>query len=170
MKRRSICIAFFAAAILTAFGTNVFAGTAEGYSGGSGVSNDPYLISNAGQLSEMRDNVNAGKDNDVYYKLIADIDLSGIPSWTPIGSESDYNFFSGTFDGAGHTVSGLNVSGSEYAGLFGYICDATVKDLTVSGVVSGNEDVGGSISECYSYASDDRYHALPHGRRGQSGQ
>ena len=80
--------------------------------------------------------------------LACDITLSG--SFTPIP------IFSGTFDGQGHTISGLNVNGSfERAGLFGILTEkAQVKNLYVSGKVSANADTiyaGGITGENRGY-------------------
>ena len=67
------------------------------------------------------------------FTLKADIDLTGI-DWEPIGKSDNNNLYSGTFDGGGHTIRGLRVNTSEeYAGLFGYIHSATIKNLTLSG-------------------------------------
>lgn len=106
--------------------------------------------------------------------LARDIDLSAVchpadeengideASWTPIGDGSeiwDWSIypplitcsFEGEFDGQGHTVSKLHaVQGqTQYVGLFGYVVDGTIKNLVVSGAVSGDEDAfGGSIVGC----------------------
>ena len=79
------------------------------------------------------------------YVLDNDIDLSSIANWTPIGTENAP--FTGTFDGNGHSIKGLyiNASDSNYQGLFGYVDSGTVKNLTVSGSVSGTGDYVGSV-------------------------
>ena len=118
-----------------------------------------YYISSAEELKEFADKVNddSGKHTDIDAELTADIDLSEIcgeniggqsVSWTPIGNSS--NEYTGTFDGDGHTISGLTINSSSdnYQGLFGYLSTdgdntGTVKDLTVSGTVSGGWYVGG---------------------------
>ena len=66
------------------------------------------------------------------YTLTADIDLAG-RAQSPIGNYATP--FTGSFDGAGHTVSGLNIAAGEAAGFFGVLEGATVKDLTVAGSV-----------------------------------
>ena len=87
--------------------------------------------------------------------LTADIDLSGI-DWTPIGI--DYNHqYKGTFNGGGHTITGLTVTTSDqYAGLFGYIgSGGTVKDVTLEGVqIATTHSVGdaGGVAG-YSYGN-----------------
>lgn len=75
--------------------------------------------------------------------LLNDIDLCGF-DWTPIGGTSASTAFQGTFDGTGYTVTGLYInSTANYKGLFGYLYDATVKGLTVDGMVNGGQYVGG---------------------------
>ena len=95
---------------------------------------EPTHISTAEDLRAINGNL----DGD--YVLDGDIDLTdylGGGSWTPIGTENVP--FTGTFDGNGHSITGLyiNASDSNYQGLFGYVGpDGTVKNLTVSGTVS----------------------------------
>ena len=87
--------------------------------------------------------------------LTADIDLEDT-NWTPIGqntgnSPEDTLAYSGTFNGNGHTISGLNVTGDfNYSGLFGYTEGAAIRDLTVAGKVTSTSTdsstaVGGII-------------------------
>lgn len=99
---------------------------------------------------------------DCTVTLTADIDASGI-EWNPIGSyvkANEYKTFAGTFDGCGHTVK-INATGSASSGV-GFIAvnEGTVKNLTVSGSVSGKSYVGsvvgynlGSLSDCVSKAN-----------------
>ena len=114
------------------------------FASGAGTEADPYLIENASQIAAFRDAVNAGDDYDgKYVALGADVDLEGA-EWTPIGAGTRKSSgiaegstpFAGTFDGAGHTVSGLKITstqGADYAiGLFGILDGATVKNLTVA--------------------------------------
>ncbi|MBQ9080913.1 MAG: hypothetical protein IJY27_07585 [Clostridia bacterium] len=112
-------------------------GIATAYSGGTGTEADPYLIGSANELALLANTVNS---NDTcegkYFKLTNDIDLGGV-AWDPIGNYANKTeIFKGHLDGDGYTVSGLNVnSGSTYAGLFGRIVSATVKNLNVKGVL-----------------------------------
>lgn len=86
--------------------------------------------------------------------LTKDIDLENA-AWTPIGqntgSLNDNLAYSGTFNGNGHTISGLNVTGNfNYSGLFGYTEGAAIRDLTVAGKVTSTSTdsstaVGGII-------------------------
>ena len=111
---------------------------------GSGTENDPYQISTAAQLKRFRDIVNGtgGQTPNAAAcaVLTANIDLNNEP-WTPIGNYTEENNISyeGTFDGGGHTISGLNVTGKfRCASLFGAVKGGTIKNLTVAGNVSHN--------------------------------
>ena len=112
------------------------------YFGGSGTESDPYLISNAEQLALMNNQVNQGVNTSCYFSLIDDILLNDMTdfqdwnvnppqnNWVPIGNENCK--FSGTFDGNGHTITGLYInSKSTGNGLFGVTKKATIKNLTV---------------------------------------
>ena len=165
---------------------------------GSGTVNDPYLIGSAQTLANFAFMVNNNYKNsntgllykDAYVKLTADIDISA-HYWTPIGT-SAYSttdgwwifatttwhpyYFSGNFDGNGHTISGLTISvkgpqgvASKYLcentfdygdesvnftysnsagiGLFGFAYNATIKDFTLkNGKINIESDVTGNAS------------------------
>ena len=98
--------------------------------------------------------VNAGsKYTGKYFKLGANISLTtafrSIGWYNPASTEN--NYFNGSFDGAGYTISGLNVTqtannGTDYMGLFGYVYSAgVIKNLTVSGTVTGGSYIGGVV-------------------------
>ena len=118
---------------------------------GDGTKDNPYKIATADDLLEFADKVNNQHRTSAWAELTADIDLSSVCSkekgnWTPIGNSS--NEYIGTFNGAGHTISGLYIDSSDndYKGLFGYVgTGGTVKDLSVSGTVSGSLYVGGVV-------------------------
>ena len=98
----------------------------SGFTSGTGTQNDPYIISSEAGLRYLQAQVAAGNSyKGQYIKLGADIALSG--EWTPIGSSPD-KAFAGTFDGAGHTVSGMTVTDNtmQYVGLFGYTLNGVV--------------------------------------------
>lgn len=129
---------------------------------GTGTVDNPYQISSADDLEEFRDIVNDG-ETGACAELTANIVLNCNENnqWTPIGSES--NRYNGTFDGNGHTVSGIYINTSEdYQGLFGYIgIGGTVKDLGIEkSRIKGGNNVGGiagysigSIEDCYNTGS-----------------
>ena len=83
----------------------------------------------------------------VSFYLANDIALTG--AWTPVGNgvSAVKDFFAGTFDGCGHTISGLNVqSSTANQGLFAAINKATIRNLNVSGTVScGTKNYIGGI-------------------------
>ena len=116
---------------------------------GSGTETDPYQISTAAGLKWFRDKVNSAKTSDetkICAVLTEDIDLNNEP-WTPIGIGEDTRKedlpYSGTFDGNGHTISGLNVNyRNKNGGLFCYVMNATIKNLTVAGSVTHSSGDG----------------------------
>ena len=105
---------------------------------GYSIQNDgSYMVYNAKGLMNVAELVNGGK-TDINITLTADIDLTG-KGWTPIGTDYD-NSYTGTFDGGGHTITGLTVTTNDkYAGLFGYLGNfnngaATVKNVVMEGI------------------------------------
>jgi len=125
------------------------------YSGGSGLQEDPYLISTAEDLAQLSVNTNEIPDYtvDKYFKQTADIILNspdvfardekgyitGIAegktanAWTPIGNHFYFtNSFCGNYDGAGHAVRGIYIETEvDYQGLFGYINNGSVSRLGI---------------------------------------
>ncbi len=79
------------------------------YQGGDGTQGNPYLIASGAQLARLASQVNAGNEAGNYYQLTSDINLGG-QDWTPIGNENTP--FIGSFDGMGHVISNLYISGS----------------------------------------------------------
>ena len=123
---------------------------------GSGTAEDPYIISDKETLKAFRDYVNAGHNcAGLYFKLTADIDLEN-ELWTPIGVGYGITF-NGTFDGGGHSISGLNVNTRDYAGLFGVVYNGHIKNLTVAGTVTstGGNDTGGIVGTLGDYDAMD---------------
>lgn len=101
-------------------------------------------IKTPADLKRVSDFVATGKNySGVVVKLEADIDLSSDPDtaeWQPIGGSS---YFSGEFDGQGHTISGLSIAADnpqeDYHALFGQISGANLHDFTVVGAVAGGK-------------------------------
>ncbi len=133
------------------------------YLEGSGTAEDPFLIDSIGDLILMRDAVNSDagiiKTSDgngvaasnAFYRMTSDIDLSMVcskksgRSWAPIGdfSVKETWSFEGVFDGGGHTVSGLYIgNGKDYQGLFGFIKNGKIMNLTVDGTLTVNDSSG----------------------------
>ena len=104
-----------------------------------------YTVTSAEGLKNIAKLVNEEWKSDINITLTADINLSGI-DWTPIGI--DYNHqYTGTFDGGGHTITGLTVTGSyKYAGLFGDIDEnGTVKNVVLEDVQITSDNSSGSV-------------------------
>lgn len=92
-----------------------------------------YTVYNADGLMNIAELVNGGK-TDINITLDKNIDLTG-KAWTPIGTDYD-NSYKGTFDGGGHTITGLTfTTNDEFAGLFGWLNRAgTVKNVVMEGI------------------------------------
>jgi hypothetical protein len=110
------------------------------FSGGSGEPNNPYLIATADELNSIGYNQRL---MDAHFKLINDIDLTGVDFYS-IGA--DQYPFAGTFGGNGKIISNLTVTGESYSGLFGYVRGehAHIKDL---GLIDPNvySEAGNSV-------------------------
>ncbi len=134
---------------------------ADGFSGGTGTSSNPYTISSAAELRYFSDAVRTGNTfKNQYVKLVADItinrnvlnrngelngDGSNFEPWIPIGRYNPSYFFCGTFDGNGHSISGLycNRPKGENIGFFGKLY-GSVKNLTIKdSYFNGSAYVGG---------------------------
>ena len=110
-----------------------------------------YTVYNADGLMNIAELVNGGK-TDINITLDKNIDLTG-KAWTPIGTDYD-NSYKGTFDGGGHTITGLTfTTNDEFAGLFGWLNRAgTVKNVVMEGVqITSNQIYGGSIGGVVGY-------------------
>ena len=115
-------------------------------------SNGSYTVTSADGLMHIAELVNGGK-SDINITLDTDIDLTG-KDWTPIGTDYD-NSYKGTFDGGGHTITGLTfTTNDEYAGLFGWLNRAgTVKNVVMEGVqITSHQIYGGSIGGVVGYS------------------
>ena len=162
-------------------GTDAWDGTAVDTSWYAGHENETkFSIGTAAELAGLAALVNGtAKDADnnsidavnfsrKTIKLTADIDL-GNQAWTPIGNGDSFSAFSGTFNGDGYTVSGLNVPDTYFPGLFGQISKiAAVQNLIVKGSVTVGDKAdtygygegggvvcenGGTVQNCGFYGS-----------------
>ena len=136
---------------------------AEKFADGAGTVDDPYKISTGAELAYLAEKVNGGESySGNYFKLTSDIRLNtdDVPTsentWTPIGNSS--NKFQGTFDGDGHTISGLYItatgSGAGNLGLFGNLGNsAVIKNLIVKGTVDCDKKtyVAGIAGRCVAW-------------------
>ncbi|MCC8057821.1 MAG: hypothetical protein LIO98_08120, partial [Cloacibacillus sp.] len=117
-----------------------------------------YIIATSKDLCDFRDGVNSSDDLlSAKARLTTDIDLAdtdGNPTeWRPIGYDINHEY-TGTFDGAGHTVKGYRITKqTTYMGFFGVVdSGGTVRGLTVSGditITDSNSDAGGVAGSCY---------------------
>ena len=134
----------------TLLGISLYA-AADSWDGASIAAVEPnaegiYEISTAEQLAGLAKLVNGGNNfSGKTIKLTADIDLNN-QAWTPIGNGDNSFAFSGTFDGDGYTISGLNVPDTNAPGLFGYIF-GTVQNLIVKGSVTVGENADDGCGE-----------------------
>ena len=110
-------------------------------------------ITTAQQLKRLADEVNAGDSkSDKTYLLANDIDLSGYPNWTPIGTFNPNSPqancpFSGVFDGQGYSITGLKISGNEDSkGLFGYAYSGAIRNVVIRNPeIEGKDQVGALV-------------------------
>ncbi len=155
-KKRWRSIIVLAMAMLVVFG---LCGPAWAFSGsGSGTEAGAYVITTVEQLQEMQNEL------DACYVLGNDIDASDTQNWNggagfePVGT--DTNPFTGTFDGQGHTITGLYINrpSEHFVGLFGGICDGAevenviLIDVNITGCGSVGALAGGSLSSTISCA------------------
>ncbi|MEG1804720.1 MAG: hypothetical protein RR248_05980 [Clostridia bacterium] len=114
------------------------AGFADKTITGSGSKADPYIISTAEHLTLLNAN------NTSYFKFKtanATVTLPG--NWTPIGNEA--LSFSGGLDGNGVTINGLSITSGNNVGLFGYVRNATIQNITLNATVKGSGNVGALV-------------------------
>ena len=103
-------------------------------------------------LANLASAVNSGVNmSGKTFLLMNDIDLSGL-NWVPIGYYIDWNNsnnkpFSGVFDGQGHSIIGLTISGGQNdAGLFGYTHLATIRNVVIRNPqIEGRSEVGALV-------------------------
>lgn len=175
----ALCLSLLPATALAADGngTTTTSTSTEmpAYSGGSGTAKDPWLISKVGDLKTLADTINTGASNvgnyhGYYFKQTANLDLSGIDNWDPIGYSGSGLYFAGNYDGDGHTISGAKSTGKvdkldqtdkdsygcATAGIFGWVAFGSVKNLTVKNadfLATGDNNksyAGGVLAVAYS--------------------
>ena len=162
-RNRLFTMLLLVMAILMPYG-GAWAQTTKRPASGDGTVDNPFLISTAAELAWFRDHVNEDYANaKASAKLIADIDLSEFchaanaseninqKSWEPIGR------YQGTFDGNNKTITNLYINDfQENMGLFGYISQSTIKNLTFvnanvtntksnTGILVGEAEMGSTL-------------------------
>ena len=121
------------------WGTSTWSGGASSSLSGSGTVDDPYLIQSESDLGYLANKVNSqtSAPEYEYYKLTNNINLA-YNEWVPIGLYGNENqYFYGSFDGNGFTISDLYITkeNEKNVGLFGYVKDSEIKNLTVTGAI-----------------------------------
>lgn len=132
--------------------------TVENTLKGEGTEENPYLISSLHDFKLFRTLVNQGTDFETeYVKQTADIDLSSIDNWKPIGVYGKEKYFSGTYDGNGYKISNMTITYDEdkdggYVGMFGLlygtVVNVTLENCDISGLY-----IGGIASNAAEYSS-----------------
>ncbi|MCR5419321.1 MAG: leucine-rich repeat protein [Lachnospiraceae bacterium] len=131
-------------------GGSVSASFYIGGSAGEGTEESPYLISSVTDWDDFASAVARGEDTDAWYKMTADIGNEQNPVTTIVGGASD-QAFKGHFDGAGKKLY-VAIDDEENAGTapFRRVENATIKNLTVTGTVTGTTHTAGLIGYCKS--------------------
>ena len=113
--------------------------------------NGSYTVTSADGLMNVAELVNGGK-TDINITLDKNIDLTG-KDWTPIGTSFD-NSYTGTFDGGGHTITGLTITTKDqFVGLFGYLNRAgTVKNVVMEGIQITSNHMFGNTGGVVGYS------------------
>lgn len=114
---------------------------ASSFAGGDGTEQNPYQISNAAELAYLAKTVNTQSTTPEYkYYILTDNINLGYSEWTPIGIYDNTNqYFCGSLDGNGYTISDLYISGAatRYIGLFGDAKNSVFKNITIAGTIEG---------------------------------
>ena len=137
------------------------------FGGGNGTKDAPWLITSREDLIALAEFLNSGDAatnynncDGYYFKQTADIDLTGVDNWEPIGY-SGGTCFSGNYDGDGHIIANATSSGKvdgdgyATAGIFGWVLRGSVKNLHVKNanfVATGQDNysyVGGITGICF---------------------
>ena len=121
---------------------------ADGFSGGTGTSSDPYLISSVSDLQELSNLSNSdeprGQVQTKFFRMTDDIDMTSVSNYAPICSaSSNANAFTGTFDGGGHTISNLKISVLQgntcHVGMFSLVFSGTIKNVILKDVTISDQ-------------------------------
>lgn len=120
---------------------------ATAFGGGTGTETDPIIISSAAMLKLLQQKVDNGTAyQGIHFALDTDIDLQNY-SWEPIGD--NYNPFKGVFDGKGHQIKNLFVTGSNDLGLFGCVKYGSLLSIRLTGRIKGTDNIGGLCGYFY---------------------
>lgn len=137
MKRKVLSLSLVVVIVMQFF---VGITIVSAFDGGTGRAGDPYKISTASQLSNIRSYLGS------HFILMNDITVG---SWSPVGTSTTSSQFTGTFDGNGKTITVSYISGSNYTGFFGYTNGATIKNLKLKGATSSSYVSGGDYTGAF---------------------
>lgn len=121
------------------------------FEGGSGTSSDPYEITRPDQLQVIDSGL-----RDAHFVQVGDVDASVTAEWNedkgfiPIGHRTDGDRFVGTFDGAGYTISNLQIqrADSNGVGLFAAVGETTIQNVVLRDAsIAGGTQVGGVVGQ-----------------------
>ena len=121
------------------------------YSGGAGTAASPWVITKPEQMNYIKEDLVAGDIR--YYKLGADIDMSGITGWEPLNYASPYDRAI-DFDGADHTISGFTCDYNSYPSFFGVLNGACRNVKFVGAVINCTNNTGCGILGGYAGTGD----------------
>lgn len=117
-----------------------------GFGGGSGTEPDPYLVATPAHLNSVRN------QKDAWFLQIADIDLGAAPwnedeGWQPIGRNTMSENFTGHFNGNNYSIQNLTINQtSDYTGLFGYLRNAEISNVTLDNIQVTARDYAGTLA------------------------
>ena len=127
-----------------------------GNSAGSFTLSEVRVVAPGSLIETIADLDNVRNDLAGDYVLAANIDLSSIDNWQPIGDQA--NPFTGSFDGQGYQISGLNSSGFRDAGLFGWVTGGSISNLGVLvGTISSSSYAGGLVGGTFNSSISNSY-------------
>lgn len=136
---------------------------------GEGSAANPYEIPDLETLCVFRDLVNRGYGFiGEWVRQTADIDLATVENWKPIGVFDSYRYFDGVYDGAGHVIRNLTITGTDNVGFFG-VLSGTVMNLGIEsgsitggcvGAITSHSDGGADVRILNCYNGADVYGAV----------
>ena len=109
------------------------------------ITDGTYMIGTGAEMAWFANKVNESKGSVLNAELTADIDLADY-DWTPVGGNARATAYKGTFNGNGHTISGVYIAtNTENQGFFAYVQNASITGLTLEGTVTSKQFVGGIV-------------------------
>ncbi|WP_168120400.1 GLUG motif-containing protein [Paenibacillus sp. HB172176] len=151
-QKLSLAIAVLIMASALSLGASMPVHASAVFAGGNGADWNPYQIKTVRQLAAM------SQRPDLHYILVNDLDATTYlaeggegwndgAGWLPVGDGTSP--FSGSFDGKGHTITGLRINrNTDGLGMFGYVSEeAVIRNIRLQNVnVSGTAGLMGSLA------------------------